>query len=263
VPTAHDGGHRGVEPLPPIVAANGCGITDPVRLSAVMSRENVRMPSRRRRRCAAPRGSGRALGARGCRTDCRDIGRAAWRRFNFDSYECRGRNRVIGAMLSEHGKGNAIDIAALTLQCRSYELTANIHVDKEVRERLKASACARFTTVLGPASEAFTRPRAVISPSAAAATASASGRCAMVEIVPLPRERPAEAPPRELDACNTALTERTMEDPPSPPRRRPVRHKPDAASRNAATLGLLATVVWGVAGLCIWFMAQFAVISAM
>src|SRR5947207_12740416 len=32
-----------VEPLPPIVAANGCGIADPVRLSAVMSKDNVRI----------------------------------------------------------------------------------------------------------------------------------------------------------------------------------------------------------------------------
>ena len=34
---------------------------------------------------------------------------------NFDSYECRGRNRVAGAQISEHGKGNAIDIRAITL----------------------------------------------------------------------------------------------------------------------------------------------------
>ena len=43
---------------------------------------------------------------------------------NFDSYECRGRNRIVGAQISEHGKGNAIDIRALTLaNGKSYELT--------------------------------------------------------------------------------------------------------------------------------------------
>ena len=29
---------------------------------------------------------------------------------NYDDFECRGRNRVFGAKLSEHGKGNAIDV---------------------------------------------------------------------------------------------------------------------------------------------------------
>ena len=69
---------------------------------------------------------------------------------NFASYECRGRNRIVGAKISEHGKGNALDIRALTLaNGKSYEPT-DMAVAKEMREQLKASACARFTTVLGP-----------------------------------------------------------------------------------------------------------------
>jgi len=34
---------------------------------------------------------------------------------NFDSYECRTRNRVPGATLSEHGRANAIDVRAFKL----------------------------------------------------------------------------------------------------------------------------------------------------
>src|SRR5699024_2982375 len=34
----------------------------------------------------------------------------------YDSYECRGRNNIAGAKLSEHGKGNAIDIGAVKLK---------------------------------------------------------------------------------------------------------------------------------------------------
>ena len=34
---------------------------------------------------------------------------------NYNSYDCRGRNRVAGAKISEHGKGNAIDIRAIRL----------------------------------------------------------------------------------------------------------------------------------------------------
>jgi hypothetical protein len=189
-----------VEPLPPIVAPNGCGIADTVRLSAVMSRDKVRIaitpPATLRcttaeaivhwvREDVAPIAA--TLGA--------PLGGVA----NFDSYECRGRNRVAGAMISEHGKGNAIDIRALTLaNGKSYELT-DIHVDKEMRERLKASACARFTTVLGPASDGFHENHVHVD---LAERRSGYRLCQWAvrdgsEIVPLPRERPAEAPPRE------------------------------------------------------------------
>jgi hypothetical protein len=34
---------------------------------------------------------------------------------NFDSYSCRGRNRVPGAPLSEHGRANALDIRSVRL----------------------------------------------------------------------------------------------------------------------------------------------------
>jgi hypothetical protein len=189
-----------VEPLPPIVAANGCGIMDPVRLSAVMSREKVRI-------AITPPATLRCTMAEAVvhwvREDVAPIaatlGAPLGGVSNFDSYECRGRNRVIGAMLSEHGKGNAIDIRALTLaNGRSYELT-DIHVEKEARERLKASACARFTTVLGPASDGFHENHVHVD---LAERRSGYRLCQWAvrdgsEIVPLPRERPAEAPPRE------------------------------------------------------------------
>ena len=34
---------------------------------------------------------------------------------NYASYDCRGRNRIAGAKLSEHGKANALDIRSLKL----------------------------------------------------------------------------------------------------------------------------------------------------
>ena len=189
-----------VEPLPPIVAANGCGIADPVRLSAVMSKDNVRI-------AVTPPATLRCTMAEAVAHWVREdvapvaatLGAPLGGVANFDSYECRGRNRVFGAMLSEHGKGNAIDIRALTLaNGRNYELT-DIHVDKDARERLKASACARFTTVLGPASDGFHENHVHVD---LAERRSGYRLCQWAvrdvnEIIPLPRERPAEAPPRE------------------------------------------------------------------
>ena len=73
----------------------------------------------------------------------------------FDSYECRGRNRILGAKLSEHGRANALDVRILKLaNGKSMDLT-DVHVDHDLREGLKKSVCARFTTVLGPGSDAY------------------------------------------------------------------------------------------------------------
>ncbi|MBC7042150.1 extensin family protein, partial [Salmonella enterica subsp. enterica serovar Enteritidis] len=72
---------------------------------------------------------------------------------NFDSFECRGRNRVAGAMLSEHGKANALDIRGIRLaNGQSLGLTDRT-LARDVRERVLRSVCARFSTVLGPGSD--------------------------------------------------------------------------------------------------------------
>src|SRR4029078_9224412 len=72
---------------------------------------------------------------------------------NFDSFECRGRNRVVGARLSEHGGANALHLGAFKLaNGRSISLTDRT-VPRELRETVLHSACARFPTVLGPGSD--------------------------------------------------------------------------------------------------------------
>jgi hypothetical protein len=186
-----------IEALPHVSGANGCGIDDPVRLSAVMSKDKVRIammpPATLRctmaealahwiREDVAPAAA--ALGS--------PLGGVA----NFDSYECRGRNRLFGAKISEHGKGNAIDIRSVTLASgKAYELT-DIAVAKAMRERLKASACARFTTVLGPGSDGFHENHVHVD----LAERRSGYRICQWEVrdasqaIPLPRERPADAP---------------------------------------------------------------------
>ena len=72
---------------------------------------------------------------------------------NFDSYECRGRNRVRGATLSEHGRANALDVRALRLANGAVIDLTDVNVPKHWREALRGSVCARFSTVLGPGSD--------------------------------------------------------------------------------------------------------------
>jgi hypothetical protein len=74
---------------------------------------------------------------------------------NFDSYECRGRNRVRAAALSEHGRADALDVRGFRLaDGRKINLT-DIGVAKDLRQKIRASACARFSTVLGPGSDGY------------------------------------------------------------------------------------------------------------
>ncbi|MGE5367528.1 MAG: extensin family protein [Betaproteobacteria bacterium] len=74
---------------------------------------------------------------------------------NFDSYECRGRNRVRAAALSEHGRADALDVRGFRLaDGRDINLT-DIGVAKDLRQKIRGSACARFSTVLGPGSDGY------------------------------------------------------------------------------------------------------------
>jgi len=72
---------------------------------------------------------------------------------NYVSYECRGRNGVVGAKLSEHGKANALDVASVKLGSGTVLGLTDLHVAKNFREGLRQATCARFTTVLGPGSD--------------------------------------------------------------------------------------------------------------
>jgi hypothetical protein len=70
------------------------------------------------------------------------------------SYSCRPMNSVDGAVLSEHGHANAIDVAGFvladghTVSVRSW-WTASLPERNFLRE-VRQGSCAVFTTVLGP-----------------------------------------------------------------------------------------------------------------
>ncbi|HEY1982288.1 MAG TPA: extensin family protein, partial [Xanthobacteraceae bacterium] len=74
---------------------------------------------------------------------------------NFDSYSCRGRNNVRAAQLSEHGKADALDVRDFKLADGHELALTDIHAGKDWRDAIKASVCARFSTVLGPGSDGY------------------------------------------------------------------------------------------------------------
>lgn len=73
---------------------------------------------------------------------------------NADSYSCRSRNHVTGAKLSEHALGNAIDIDSFVV-APSRRISLTSPEAMPFAATIRASACARFTTILGPGSDGY------------------------------------------------------------------------------------------------------------
>ena len=153
---------------------------------------------------------------------------------NFDSFECRGRNRVAGARLSEHGRANALDVRALKLaNGRSISLTDRT-VPREMRETVLHSVCARFSTVLGPGSDWYHEDHIHLD---LMERRNNYRICQwnvwdpLPQVAPLlPAERPEEAPPREVAAKSDAAKPAAAQIRCAPSRK--PSQKPNRTSRN-------------------------------
>ncbi len=194
--------------IPDIHGPGGCGGEDLVRLEAVV------LPDKRRvavKPAATLRCAMASEIAAWVRTDIAplttSLGSVISVLDNFDSFECRGRNRVVGAQLSEHGRANALDVRAFGLaNGQSISLTDRM-VPREVRENVLHSVCARFTTVLGPGSDGYHEDHIHLD---LMERHNNYKICQwnvwdpLPQIAPmLPAERPAEAPPREEAKSDT------------------------------------------------------------
>ena len=73
------------------------------------------------------------------------------------SFVCRTRDNRPGEKLSEHAKGNAIDIAAFRLENGQIVpvnlAVASVKTSGALVQALRTTACGYFTTVLGPGSD--------------------------------------------------------------------------------------------------------------
>jgi hypothetical protein len=133
---------------------------------------------------------------------------------NFDSFECRSRNRVPGALLSEHGRANALDVRSVKLaDGRSISLTDRM-VSRGLRESVRQSVCARFSTVLGPGSDWYHEDH--IHLDLMERRSNNYKICQWDVWDPLPQiaprsplARPHEAPPREVSATSGAPASET------------------------------------------------------
>jgi len=140
--------------IPDIRGANGCGGEDLVRLEAIVLPDKRQVSVRPAAILRCPMATALADWIRNDIAPlAASLGSTISDLDNFNSYECRGRNRIAGARLSEHGHANAVDVRALKLaNGRSISLTDRT-VPRELRETVLHSVCARFSTVLGPGSD--------------------------------------------------------------------------------------------------------------
>jgi Extensin-like protein C-terminus len=72
-----------------------------------------------------------------------------------DSFDCRRRNGITDAKISEHGRANALDVRGFKLVNGAAIVLTDASVAKSLREKLRQSACARFSTVLGNGADAY------------------------------------------------------------------------------------------------------------
>lgn len=142
------------KPLPVVVGPGECGAADAVLLESVTLPDDTKVTF-------APAATLRCTMAEQVALWLREdvmpasasLGTQLRALEDYDSYECRGQNRVRGATLSEHGRANALDLRGFRLTNGKLVELTDANAAKEWRESLRASACARFHTVLGPGSD--------------------------------------------------------------------------------------------------------------
>lgn len=133
---------------------SGCGVSAPVRVSAV---DGVALTRPATMDCTTAKalsawirdGVKPIVGRRGGGVASIDV---------IASYACRTRNNRPGAKISEHGRGRAVDVAAINLKNGTSlsVLTGWNHPRQgKLLKEMHAAACGPFGTVLGPRSDRY------------------------------------------------------------------------------------------------------------
>lgn len=147
------GGKVSAQAAPAVAGPGGCGIASPVVLAAVLMRDGRRVdvvPPALMRCDLADRFADwlrdDVATLAGDQGDLLGVADAA-------AYACRTRNGLAGATISEHARGDAIDVSAFRFARRTVAVQASEAAD--IWSRVKPMACRRFETVLGPGSDRY------------------------------------------------------------------------------------------------------------
>jgi len=199
------------KPLPPITGPEECTATDVVALDVVLLADGHRI-------ALSPAATLRCPMAEAVTHWIRDdvaptiaaLGKSLRGVETLDSFDCRRRNGIKDAKISEHGRANALDVRAFKLATGAAIELTDAGVAKSLREKLRQSACARFSTVLGNGADAYHDSHVhldliersnhyricqwdvldVTETAALAAEKAAPAAASIPSVVPLPRPRP-------------------------------------------------------------------------
>ena len=193
-----------VAPSIPSIRNGSCGGEDLVRLEAVVLPDGRRAPLKPAAQLRCPMAAAIADWVRSDIAPLAEtLGSGLSEIDNFDSYDCRGRNRVAGAQLSEHGRANALDVRGFKLVDGRMIWLPDRTTPRDIREKVLASVCARFSTVLAPSSDWYHEDHIHLD---LAPRRNNYKICQWAVLDPLPKVaplmpagRPAEAPPRDTD----------------------------------------------------------------
>ena len=142
----------------PPASAEGCGIDAPVRLSSINAEgDAVSLPDRPLVACEFA-----TVLADYVRLIVSPLGQATLHAKvaaieTGPGYDCRTQDRIVGAKISAHAKGLAVDLMAITLADRRRILVERQTGADEASyfRAVRTAACGWFTTVLGPGADAF------------------------------------------------------------------------------------------------------------
>ncbi|MGP3695850.1 extensin-like domain-containing protein [Rhodobacter sp. NSM] len=139
---------RGATLAPIAGKIRGCGIADPVQVTAI---DGVALSMAATMDC----GTARALKTwinRGLRPN---LPSKVVKLQIAGAYSCRTRNNRPGAPISEHGRGKAVDVSGFTLaNGKSVTIARDYRREKMIQAAHK-SACGIFGTTLGPGSDGY------------------------------------------------------------------------------------------------------------
>lgn len=143
------------ETPPPIVGPGSCGIANPVKVKSLSGGIDV-VPDAT---INCPMALAFAKWVKG------DLANAARVRYlsgiksihQMSAYSCRTMNSKKGARMSEHSKGNAIDIGKIKLNSGKVIVVRSPGLfsfrEKSLLHKVRKQSCKYFTTVLGPGSD--------------------------------------------------------------------------------------------------------------
>jgi len=144
-------------PADPIAGAGGCGISHPIRVTWLP--QQVKLSGRAVMGCEVSESLARWTVKVAIPQARQQFGENLTVIEQYASYVCRSRNSQNGAKLSEHAKGNAIDLGRFHLANGTVIDVAAEAGDgtpeKRFLKALREEGCGYFKTVLGPGSDPY------------------------------------------------------------------------------------------------------------